>query len=910
VAKTAVQKTEQPEISQADLTILENYSNYFKFVWTWAFQQFVQCRHSLIALFTGNQAMKTASCAYNYVLRIHGWHPVPEKNVLYFECPDKHYFNIVTLPKDWICPQCKQEIKIHERGCRIFRFASEVLPGEKATTGDASSSAEVKNSVYPEFKKWLPPFLMKRDITFRNMAMIIADPNRGKVLCGQEYKGDDIIVEFVAYSQTVQSTAGKQRLSVWEDEEPNWDFHEEQLPRLMAEDGDLLLSLTAANRICFDIETEILTQNGWVNDNTVKTGQLALTFNTETKDYEWQPIEGMFKEYTYDDKMISLKCKGFDALVTPEHKWPIVHKINGKIERRQTKDLKTHHKIFRAAQNTIEHSQVYEDWFVELVGWFLTDGAMPTERRQIFIHQSWTANKDKCLKIKKIVSNINNVKNKHNRYINHPGEGGEGINYTWTINGKEVDLLRSLFPTRELTSEFVFSLTKKQQSLLYETLIDGDGCRSGVTDRFRCTRKTLDAFHILCILLGRKSTEESEITSHGAIVYRANIQRLNSKRYKPFTHVCSLKREYVDYKGIIWCPTVAKNNTLVAKRNGTIYITSNSWTYDEIFERAQVYIRTKAVCDFLETSDYKPEQIEYTESPNSIAVIQAATDDNPTLTKEAIENQMSQYDDPDVVATRRFGVHKQVKGRIFKGFDYSIHMIDKDTYFPYGIPHFWTHGRGIDYHPQTPWACGCMSLSSENEAVIWCDYNPSPDKLITKEICYNFALMGKDYKFILNLIDPLSEGIKKDKITVLDDINREFHELKREGIGTGAYWQTWDTKGEKGRDEIKKRLKNSRECGRPFNNKVTKDGRTIFLPTLWILNDCKTAAKMMRMWRWEEFVAEKDRIQRGEKNKAQDKWSHFNMVVEALFKNPAFRPRRERPERRVDKPKRYFQGRR
>jgi len=423
---------------------------------------------------------------------------------------------------------------------------------------------------------------MKDDIKFRNMAMIIRDPNIGYEFCGQIYKGEDIIVEFVAYSQTVQSTAGKQRLSVWEDEEAPYDFHEEQLPRLMAENGDLLMSLTPANKL--------------------------------------------------------------------------------------------------------------------------------------------------------------------------------------------------------------------------------------------------------------------------------------------------------------------------------------SWSYDEIFERARIYIRTQTVCDYLTTKDYKPERIEWTDNKTPIAVIQAASDDNPTMSIEAIEEKMSIYEDPDIVATRRYGIHKQVKGRIFKGFEYPTHFIEKNEYLPGGIPTDWTHGRGIDYHPQTNWACGCISLSPTNEAFIWKEYNPSPDRFTTAEICRDFAVMTAGYKFVLNLIDPLSEEIKKDKITIRDDINREFWELKKEGICLNSYWQCWDTKGEKGRDEIRKRLKNSKEVKRPFNNKRMKDRIEFYLPTIWILDTCRLSAKSMKMWRWEEYADTKMAMTKGEKNKAQQKWSHFNTVWEALFKHPAFRPRKNIP--REEREANYFQGRR
>lgn len=578
---TALQKTEQLDYSN-----LEYFSNFLKYQSTWAFNKFIHLRHKTIALFTGNQAMKTSGCAYQYVMRILGMHPVPEKNILYFECTkDKsHRFNVKGLPKDWICPKCKGEIQIHERGSRIFRFCSETLPGEKEDTGKQEMSAETKNTVYPEFKKWLPRHLMKRDITFRNMAMIIHDPLNGYEFCGKIYKGADIVVEFVSYKQTILTGAGVQRVSIWEDEEAPYDFHEEQIPRLMAEDGDMLMSLTPANKL--------------------------------------------------------------------------------------------------------------------------------------------------------------------------------------------------------------------------------------------------------------------------------------------------------------------------------------SWTYDEIFERAQVYIRTKAVCDFLRTKDYNPQQIEFTDSKQSIAVVQAATDDNPTLKKEVIDQKMGEYDDPDLIATRRYGIHKQVKGRIFKSFDYKVHIIDRDI-FPDGVPHDgWVHGRGIDYHPQTPWACPFMALSPQNEAFVWSDFEVSPEKYTTKEICREIATLGRDYDFKLNLIDPLSEEIKKDNISVLDDIKREFYELKKEGIGRTTFWQTWDTKGERGRDAIRERLKNSLAVQRPFNNQITEDGRTRYLPTLWILNNCKSAGKSMKMWSWEEYMDVKVKMRKGATtDKPQQRWSHFNTALEALFKNPGFKYRRISESRLPRKDPRYFQGR-
>ena len=79
--------------------------------------------------------MKTSSICYQYILRIFGWHPVDNKNILYFECENGHTSSVKDLPPDMNCKVCGKYLQIHERITRIIRFASENLPQEKETTG-------------------------------------------------------------------------------------------------------------------------------------------------------------------------------------------------------------------------------------------------------------------------------------------------------------------------------------------------------------------------------------------------------------------------------------------------------------------------------------------------------------------------------------------------------------------------------------------------------------------------------------------------------------------------------------------------------------------------------------------------------------------------------------------------------
>lgn len=229
----------------SDTDKVSHLVQFGKYKSTKLFRSFVRLTHKVKGIFSGNQSFKTSATAYQYILRILGTHPIAQFNVLYFECErrvelfdksadhdiyreyktrflEKHKalnsatFSKKTRPTDNICPECSGKIVIHKRKSRIFRFASETLPTEKDDIeGDTIQSAEIKNTQYPEFKKWLPPFLVKKDITIRNPALTILDPNANMDFGGLKYVGADIMVEFVSYNQAVQAGAGVQRLSCW-----------------------------------------------------------------------------------------------------------------------------------------------------------------------------------------------------------------------------------------------------------------------------------------------------------------------------------------------------------------------------------------------------------------------------------------------------------------------------------------------------------------------------------------------------------------------------------------------------------------------------------------------------------------------------------------------------------------------
>src|SRR3990167_4263061 len=70
---------------------------------------------------------------------------------------------------------------------------------------------------------------------------------------------------------------------------------------------------------CFDIQTEILTENGWKTYDNLKEKENVATLNPLTHKLEYQPIKEVVLQ-KYKGMMYYLKCKQIDIMVTPNHR--------------------------------------------------------------------------------------------------------------------------------------------------------------------------------------------------------------------------------------------------------------------------------------------------------------------------------------------------------------------------------------------------------------------------------------------------------------------------------------------------------------------------------------------------------------------------------------------------------------
>lgn len=78
---------------------------------------------------------------------------------------------------------------------------------------------------------------------------------------------------------------------------------------------------------CYTPDAMVLTAKGWVNISDVKEGDDVLTLNTSTNEIEIQPVQRKIKR-THNDKLIRIKGRNINDLVTPEHGYPVYGRNN------------------------------------------------------------------------------------------------------------------------------------------------------------------------------------------------------------------------------------------------------------------------------------------------------------------------------------------------------------------------------------------------------------------------------------------------------------------------------------------------------------------------------------------------------------------------------------------------------
>jgi DNA modification methylase len=344
---------------------------------------------------------------------------------------------------------------------------------------------------------------------------------------------------------------------------------------------------------CYDDKTEILTNKGWklFQDLTIEDKVASLKKGTKELIYI-NPLE--IQKYKYNGKMIKVKHRSIDLLITPDHnmyfrghhrqnyefmkanllKYETLYSINSikwkGIEKEYFYPPKINYNKYSSKYNQKERLKM--DDFLEFLGWYISDGHVNISKYTIAITQTKEDN------WKEIGDCITRLGYKWNFVQNRRFKFGNKQLYNYLrVLGKAHQ--------KHIPYEFL-NLSKRQLTILFNALIKGDGHieRDGRTRYYTTSKILAGQMQELAIKLGYNSTlkkywrKKAFSKKYNRFIkgkhtsYIISIRKSKECKLLRSKH---FKEEY--YNGYVYCCTVP-SHILYVRRNGKPIWCGNSGT--------------------------------------------------------------------------------------------------------------------------------------------------------------------------------------------------------------------------------------------------------------------------------------------------------------------------------------------
>ena len=329
---------------------------------------------------------------------------------------------------------------------------------------------------------------------------------------------------------------------------------------------------------CVDTKTEALTREGWKRYDELTTADEILVLDPDTDEIHWRPVDAV-NVYDYEGHMVAWGDR-VNAVSTPNHRW-LVEQQRGRGDtlRYERKIARTELPIdgdpaVSALRNgsrvvvgggtpmAFADAPKWSDEAVETLAWYLTEGwdhTNQTNAKSIYLAQK---RDDMVARIRRLAAHWQAEGATFSEYA----PKSDGV-ITWYLGKGVKEAMWEMAPGKQITPEFLTSLTYAQAVSFYNTLLDGDGSRSnGGKNTVRWTQLDegrQDGFQMLCAMLGKRTSK----TADGE-----KVQEYQS-RYVG-TEYLNERRVYLE-DGKVWCPTV-EGGIWFARREGNTYWTGNT----------------------------------------------------------------------------------------------------------------------------------------------------------------------------------------------------------------------------------------------------------------------------------------------------------------------------------------------
>jgi DNA methylase len=319
---------------------------------------------------------------------------------------------------------------------------------------------------------------------------------------------------------------------------------------------------------CVDAETEILTTRGWLRHDQLAEGDQVAGYDLDGDMARWTGISAVSR-YDYDGELIAVESRDLSMRLTPNHR-TIVQRMHTRAKRRspvsvvRADQLDRYHFIPRAAAwEPYADARHIHDGMAALIGWIAAEGWY--QNRGVWLSQSLEVNGPHVAEIDKLIPDAARTERKR------VYKGRPWTEVTWKL-GQAGGFIQRAMPDKLLPWWLVTANTSARSAVL-DAFIAGDGHRrpDGRVSITQKLRHNLDVLQAIAVTLGYKTTIREGggrfvlyLTEGGRSVTLRGTSGVGSK----------VRRQY--YKGIVWCPTTG-TGTFIARRNGTVFVTGNSF---------------------------------------------------------------------------------------------------------------------------------------------------------------------------------------------------------------------------------------------------------------------------------------------------------------------------------------------
>lgn len=350
---------------------------------------------------------------------------------------------------------------------------------------------------------------------------------------------------------------------------------------------------------CFDEETEILTQRGWLSRDGVRIGDETASINLDTNEFEWTPVTKLIsRERAQGERMVHVKNQTLDIRVTEGHR--MVQRTRGTENWRVVKagelvNKKSSYVLPLAAEENnpdldISHTQL------QLLGLYVSDGHFDkygnleiTQKDDSYVNDE--------------ISRILDALDYEYTYTIHyqKTNKGEGTYRKWYIPHR--NFVNQHFTVmsldKHLTSRRFDMLSKKQfENFLYGLWL-GDGNRAASAERnnpaweiYSVNRSFLDRLQALAVTRGMATSLAYHPNGNGhqylgviRIRDRSEVITNNASVATSGGNPARYEEEWQPEQ--VWCVS-NKNSTVFTRRNGKVAITGQCMVLTEGFDEPSI----------------------------------------------------------------------------------------------------------------------------------------------------------------------------------------------------------------------------------------------------------------------------------------------------------------------------------